>query len=379
MIYLDNNSTTKPYKSVVEKANELLVNAWANPSSSHKLGQEAKRAIEEARETICALLGIKTSELVFTSGGTEANNLAIKGTISELITKGSHIITSSIEHSSILKTCNELEENGIEVTYIDPDKNGIISAKDVEKAIKKETILISIMDSNNEIGTIQPIDEIGKLAKKHGIIFHVDGVQSIGKKRIDLTNIDLFSFSAHKFYGLKGSGALFIKRGVKISKDIFGGSQERNRRGGTENSLGIATMAIALEETYRELYPLIEKETLIRDHFEKRIVEEIENTFVNGSEVNRLPNTSSITFVGASSQSLLFTLDMKGICVSAGSACASGSLTPSHVLQAIGLSENDAKSTIRFSLGKDNTIEEIDEVVDILKQLVKKEREFSLF
>ena len=377
-VYLDNNATTPMDDRVIEVMTKVMRESYGNPSSVYQVGQKGKKIIEESREMISGLLGLKSREIVFTSGGTESNNMAIRGVARCLKKKGMHLITSAIEHSSVLNTFKDMESLGWEVTYLGADEKGKVNTEELRRSIKDETVLISIMHSNNEIGTFQPITEIGKIAKEKNIIFHVDGVQSVGKIKIDFENIDLFSFAAHKFYGPKGIGALYVKSGVKIEKLITGGHQERNRRAGTENVAGVCGMAKALEITLENLYVEMEKEKKLRNYMEKKILESIDKVTINGDLSNRLSNTSSISFEKVEAESLLFALDMKGIAVSAGSACASSTLSPSHVLEAIGFSISKAKSTLRISLGRFNQKEEIDYFVEILEMAVGNERNLNI-
>ena len=378
-VYLDNNATTKIDERVLGPMVEVMRENYGNPSSVYKIGQKSKRIIEESRELICGLLGIKIRELIFTSGGTEGNNMAIRGILDATVNKGKHIITSSIEHSSVKNTLKDLEGKGWEVTYLDVDSSGIIDPKKLEAAIRKDTVLITIMHSNNEVGTLQPIDEIGKIAKKYEIIFHVDAVQSIGKVKIEFENIDTLTFASHKFYGPKGVGALYVKSGTKIEKFITGGQQERNRRAGTENVTGIFGMGKAFEIALSNMYEEMAKEKELRDYMESTLKEKIERIFFNGDKGLRLANTSSMTIEDVEAESLLLSLDMRGVSVSAGSACASSTLTPSHVLEAIGLNKAKAKGTIRVSLGRYTTKEDIEYFVEVLINVVKIERELMIF
>ncbi|GLI58010.1 cysteine desulfurase IscS [Propionigenium maris DSM 9537] len=377
-VYLDNNATTKIDERVLEPMIEIMRGSYGNPSSVYQVGQKSKRVIEEARELMCGLLGIKTRELVFTSGGTEANNFAIRGITQAMINKGKHIITSNIEHSSVKNTLKDLEDKGWEVTYLKVDSKGVVDIEELREAIRPETVLITIMHSNNEIGTLQPVEAIGEIAKEREIPFHVDAVQSMGKVRIDLANIDTLTLASHKFYGPKGVGALYVKSGTKLDKLITGGQQERNRRGGTENVAGIFGMAKALEIALGNMYEEMAKERELRDYMEREVESRIEGVHFNGAEVERLANTSSITIKGVEAESLLLSLDMRGIAVSAGSACASSTLTPSHVLEAIGLTKPQAKGTIRVSLGRYTSREDIDYFIEVLEDVVRIEREMSI-
>lgn len=380
-IYFDNNSTTQVDKRVMEKILPYFVEKYGNPSSIHRIGQEVRKDIEEAREQIAATLGIKPGELTFTGSGTESDNMAIIGAARGNRDKGNHIITSSIEHSAVLAACKLLEKEGFEVTYLPVKQDGIVDIEELKKAVRAETILITIMHANNEIGTVQPIEEIGAIAKEKKILFHVDAVQSVGKIRFmpKEWNIDMLSFSGHKFYGPKGIGALYIRNGVKVDKIIVGGHQERNRRPGTENVPGIIGMAEALRIAYENLEEESARESALRDDLEKKLVERIPEVIVNGDREKRLPGTLSLTIKYVEGESILLNLDLKGVAVSSGSACTSGSLEPSHVVLAIGVPIEHAHGTIRFSLGRFNTQAEVDYVADILPEIVEKIRKMSPF
>lgn len=378
-IYLDNNATTAIDERVIDSLMPILSEVYGNPSSVHRFGQASKKVLEEARDTICGLLGIKNRELVYTSCGSESNNLAIKGVAKAMSAKGKHLITSKIEHSSVIKTMEALEMEGYEVSYVGVDEKGRVNLQELEKAVREDTILISIMHSNNEIGTIQPIKNISKIAKKNDIIFHVDAVQSIGKMKVDVDElgIDLMSFAAHKFYGPKGVGGLYIKDGITVEKLINGGFQERNRRAGTENIVSIHGMAKAMELAYSNLYHEWEREKELRDYLEKQVLESLDGVSVNGDTENRLCNTSSLSVEGVGAEELLFMLDMNGVAVSAGSACASGSLKPSHVLEAIGLDEKIGRSTLRISVGRFISLEDVDYFLEVFKTVVERGRRLA--
>ncbi|OQY07505.1 MAG: cysteine desulfurase NifS [Fusobacteriia bacterium 4572_132] len=380
-VYLDNNSTTKVDKEVLKTMMPYFTENYGNPSSIHKFGQKNRKVLEEARENIAKLLKIKSNELIFTGSGTESNNLAIRGVAEAYRDRGNNIITSTIEHPSVLNTCKELEKEGFEITYISVDKNGKVNLEELKNAIKTTTILISIMHANNEIGTIQDINKIGEIAKKNKILFHSDVVQSMGKFKINPkeNNIDLLSFSGHKFYGPKGIGGLYIRNGVKLKKVIAGGHQERNRRPGTENVPAIIGMAKAIEIAYENMNNHNKKEKELRDYLESELIKRIPEVKVNAESVERLPGTLSFTIKYVEGESILLNLDMKGIAVSSGSACASGSLDPSHVILAIGVPIEDAHGTLRFSIGKYNTKEEIDYVIKELPPIVEKIRSMSPF
>jgi cysteine desulfurase len=343
------------------------------------LATQNKKAVDEARGTIANALGAENSEIYFTAGGTESDNWALKATVDAYAEKGNHIITSKIEHHAILHSCEYLQKHGIEVTYIDVDENGIIKLDQLEKAIRPTTILISVMFANNEIGTIQPIKEIGEIAKKHNVLFHTDAVQAFGQVPINVNemNIDMLSASAHKLNGPKGIGFLYIRKGVKIRSLIHGGAQERQRRAGTENVPGIVGFGKAAEIAMATMEERTEKESKLRDHLFKRVLEEIPFVRVNGDKFRRLPNNANFSFQFIEGESLLIMLDMNHICASSGSACTSGSLDPSHVLLAIGLPHEIAHGSLRLTVSDENTVEEINYTVDKIKEIVDKLRKMS--
>lgn len=378
-IYLDNSASTQIDNNVLEYMFQIAKDCYANPSSVHKLGQKSRRIMDESRETIAMFLKVKSRELIFTSSGSEANNLALRGVMKSQKYKGNHIISTKIEHSSVLKTLEDLEKEGVEVTLLDVDKYGNINLEDLTKAIKPSTRLISIIHANNEIGTIQDIKSIGEICKAKNIVFHVDAVQSFGKILFypEEYNINLMSIAAHKLYGPKGIGALYISSGTKLEKIITGGYQERNRRAGTENIPAIAGFAKATELAYSIIHAESQREKELRDYMETLILEKIPSVTINGNLNNRLSNISSLTIDNAMAESILFNLDLRGICISAGSACSSGTLNPSHVLLALGHDTKMAKSSIRVSLGKFNTKEDIDEFVKQLELVVEQERNLS--
>lgn len=378
-IYLDNSASTQIDNNVLEYMFQIAKDCYANPSSVHKLGQKSRRIMDESRETIAMFLKVKSRELIFTSSGSEANNLALRGVMKSQKYKGNHIISTKIEHSSVLKTLEDLEKEGVEVTLLDVDKYGNINLEDLTKAIKPSTRLISIIHANNEIGTIQDIKSIGEICKAKNIVFHVDAVQSFGKILFypEEYNINLMSIAAHKLYGPKGIGALYISSGTKLEKIITGGYQERNRRAGTENIPAIAGFAKATELAYSIIHAESQREKELRDYMETLILEKIPSVTINGNLNNRLSNISSLTIDNATAESILFNLDLRGICISAGSACSSGTLNPSHVLLALGHDTKMAKSSIRVSLGKFNTKEDIDEFVKQLELVVEQERNLS--
>ena len=378
-IYLDNSASTQIDNNVLEYMFQIAKDCYANPSSVHKLGQKSRRIMDESRETIAMFLKVKSRELIFTSSGSEANNLALRGIMKSPKYKGNHIISTKIEHSSVLKTLEDLEKEGVEVTLLDVDKYGNINLEDLTKAIKPSTRLISIIHANNEIGTIQDIKSIGKICKAKNIVFHVDAVQSFGKILFypEEYNINLMSIAAHKLYGPKGIGALYISSGTKLEKIITGGYQERNRRAGTENIPAIAGFAKATELAYSIIHAESQREKELRDYMETLILKKIPSVTINGNLNNRLSNISNLTIDNAMAESILFNLDLRGICISAGSACSSGTLNPSHVLLALGHDTKMAKSSIRVSLGKFNTKEDIDEFVKQLELVVEQERNLS--
>ena len=379
LIYLDNAATTKTAPEVVEAMLPYFTEYYGNPSSIYELAGESKKAINEGREKIANVLGAKTNEIYFTAGGSEADNWALKATFEAYKDKGNHIITTKIEHHAILHTCEWLEKQGAKVTYLDVDENGIIRLEDLEKAITPETILISVMTANNEIGSIQPIKEIGMIAKEHGILFHTDAVQAFGQLpiNVDECNIDMLSSSAHKINGPKGIGFLYIRKGVKIRSLIHGGAQERKRRAGTENVPGIVGYGVAAERAARTMEERTAKEREVRDYLIQKIDAEIPYCRLNGHRTLRLPNNVNFSFQFVEGESLLIMLDMEGICASSGSACTSGSLDPSHVLLAIGLPHEIAHGSLRMTISEETTKEDVDFVVEKIKEIVARLRSMS--
>lgn len=371
-VYLDHAATTPVEQDVINAMLPFLKEFYGNPSTIYKAGRKAKNAIEESREIIAQTINCAPSEIIFTSGGSEANNLAIKGYSLANSYKGKHIITSLIEHPSVLNSCKYLEKTGYEITWLKVNENGELNLKELENSIKKNTILISLMHVNNEIGNINDIDKISKIAQKNKIAFHCDAVQSIGKLKIDIKDIgvNLMSFSGHKIYGPKGIGALFVKRGTRLQQLINGGHQERDMRAGTENVPGIIGLCEAFKLSKLNLKKSREYLSKIQNHFEKRILAEIPGVSINGSKDSRLYSHTNISFSGVEGEALLRGLDMKGIAVASGSACSSGSLEPSHVLSAMSESHETAHTSIRFSFGKNNTKQEIDYAIKILKKLL---------
>lgn len=378
-IYLDNAATTKTSPEVFEAMKPYFSELYGNPSSIYAFGGKAKAAVEEAREIIADSIGAKTNEIYFTGGGSESDNWAIIGAAEAYKSKGRHIITSKIEHHGVLHTCKYLEKNGYEVTYLNVDEKGFVDIEELKRAIRPETILITIMYANNEIGTIEPVAEIGRIAKEHGILFHTDAVQAYGHIpiNVDNENIDMLSASAHKLNGPKGIGFLYIRKGVKIGSYIHGGGQERSRRAGTHNVPGIVGFGKAAELALSNMEDRIKKQTELRDYFIKRVTEEIKYVRINGDLTKRLPNNINVCFRFIEGESMLILLDMNGICASSGSACTSGSLDPSHVLLALGLPHEIAHGSLRITLSQETVKEDLDYVVDKLKEIVDRLRSMS--
>ncbi len=378
-IYLDNAATTRTAQEVVDAMLPYFTESYGNPSSIYELGQRSKEAITNAREEIARVIGAKTEEIYFTGGGSEADNWAIKAAYEAYKNKGNHIITTKIEHHAVLHTCQYLEKQGARVTYLDVDENGLVDLEQLQKAISPETILITIMFANNEIGTIEPVKEIGMIAREHGILFHTDAVQAFGQVPIDVDemNIDMLSSSAHKINGPKGIGCLYIRKGVKIRSFVHGGAQERKRRAGTENVPGIVGYGVAARMAAETMEERTKKERELRDYFIRRVLEEVPYVRLNGDPVKRLPNNANFSFQFIEGESLLIMLDMKGIAGSSGSACTSGSLDPSHVLLAIGLPHEIAHGSLRLTLGADTTKEDLDYTLEQIKEIVAKLRNLS--
>ena len=378
-IYLDNAATTPTDARVLEAMLPFFSQMYGNPSSLHVFGQEAKHAIEEARYIVAQFIGAKQEEIIFTSGGTESNNSAIKGVAYARHDKGNHIITSKIEHHAVLEPCHFLEKQGFEVTYIPVDEFGLVDPADVKKAITGKTILISIMQANNEIGTIEPIAEIGKIAREKGMYFHTDAVQTLGHIPINVSelNVDLLSASGHKLYGPKGVGILYVKKGIRMLPFMHGGDQEQGRRASTHNVPGIVGFGKAVELAKEEMAKEIEQLTLLRDKLIKGILDKIEYARLNGHPAERLPNNVNVSISYVEGESMLLNLDMEGIACSTGSACTSSSLEPSHVLAAIGLSHELAHGSLRFSLGRLTSEEDTDYVLKVLPGIVRKLRAMS--
>ncbi len=376
-VYMDNSATTAVHPDVTEAMLPYFSEKYGNPSSIYTIGRQAKRAIEESRQKVADLIGAKKEEIIFTGSGTESDNLAIKGIAFKNRNKGNHIITSSIEHHAVLHTCKYLEKNGFRVTYLPVDKDGLVNPEEAGKAITPETILISVMHANNEIGSIQPIEEIGRIAKEKDIPFHTDAVQTAGKIPVEVNalNVSLLSMSAHKIYGPKGVGALYIKKGTIVEPQMHGGGHERNIRSSTENVPGIVGFGKACELA-KEHLPDEKEISALRDRLIKGILE-IKDSYLNGHPTKRLPNNANFRFSYIEGESLILNLDMKGVAASTGSACSSTSLEPSHVLMAIGLRPEEAHGSLRFSLGRENTQDEVDYVISILPEIVNKLRMIS--
>lgn len=373
-VYLDNAATTKPYTEVMDAVYNCLRDSWGNPSSLHQIGFNAKEMIQDAREKIARTLGCLPEEIYFTSGGSESDNWALKMIAHEYQVYGRHIITSTIEHKAILKSCRWLQKQGFDISYVEPDERGYINPKDIQELLRDDTILVSIMTANNEIGTIQPIKEIGDICKEHGVLFHTDAVQAYGHIRMNVNNlgVQLLSASGHKFGGPKGVGFLYVKNGVDLIPYIHGGGQERVLRAGTENVPGIVGMGIAADRSDM-MITLHDNDLYIeglRDHFIERIIHEISGVKLNGSLINRLPNNVNFTFEGVGAQSAVQLLSDMEVYCSAGSACNNGDPSPSHVLTAIGLTKDEAQSSLRFSLGVDTTKDDVDYAIDMIKLVV---------
>ena len=379
IIYLDNAATTRTKPEVAEAMLPYFTEYYGNPSSVYDFAASAKQAVLEAREIIAGSIGAQAREIYFTGCGTEADNWAIKAAADAYREKGNHIITSRIEHHAVLHTCEYLEKQGFEITYLDVDENGVVKLEELKKAIRPSTILISIMFANNEIGTIQPIRKIGEIAKEHGILFHTDAVQAYGHLpiQVDDLHIDMMSASGHKINGPKGVGFLYIRTGVKIRSFMHGGAQERKRRAGTENVPGIVGFGKAAQIAFSNMEERACHERELRDYLMERVMEEIPYTRINGDRVNRLPNNANFAFQFIEGESLLIMLDGKGICGSSGSACTSGSLDPSHVLLAIGLPHEIAHGSLRLTMSEENTKEEMDFVVESIKEIVQRLRNMS--
>lgn len=379
VVYADNAATTPVSPSAFQAMEPYYTACYGNPSSIYSVGRQAKKALEESREAIAACLGAQPAEIFFTSGGSEADNWAIKGAAHSMAKKGrKHIITSKFEHHAVLHTCAALEKEGFQVTYLDVHSNGIVRPEEVEKAIRPDTALVTIMYANNEIGTIQPIPEIGEICRKHNVLFHTDAVQAVTNVPIHVKeqNIDMLSLSAHKFHGPKGVGVLYCKKGLNLPNLIDGGAQERGKRAGTENVAGIVGMAAAMKDACETMEERSQRLTAMRDRLIRGILQ-IDRSRLNGDPVKRLPGNASFCFEGVEGESILLMLDIQGICASSGSACTSGSLDPSHVLLSIGLPHEVAHGSLRLSFSDQNTEEDIDRILEVLPGLIERLRSMS--
>lgn len=379
-VYLDNNATTRMREEVLEAMLPYYKDIYGNASSIHEFGRTARLGIDAARQKVADLLGAASKEeIIFTSSGTEADNFAVKGVAHALKSKGNHIITSSIEHQAVLNTCKFLEKDGYKVTYLKVDKYGIVDLEELKRSITDKTILITIMYANNEVGTIEPVEEIGKIAKERGIYFHTDAVQAVGKVPFEAKNmnVDLLAMSAHKIYGPKGVGVLYIRKGTKVTQLLHGGHHEMGKRASTENVAGIVGLGMAAELAKKEMGSEIKRLTELRDYLYKGITTNIEDVRLNGHPEKRLPNTLNVGFKYLEGESIILNLDMEGIAASTGSACTSGSLEPSHVLTAMGSDPADTQGSVRFSLGRDNTKEDMDYVIKVLPPIIKRLRDMS--
>lgn len=378
-IYMDHSATTPVHPAVLEAMLPYFTKNFGNASSVHSFGRDAKNAIEEAREKIADFVGAQPNEIIFTSGGTESDNFAIEGVAFENSKKGNHIITSVIEHHAVLNTCKHLESHGFQVSYVSVDEHGIVDLDHLKSLIRDETILITIMHANNEIGTIEPISEISAIAKENGIIFHTDAVQSVGKVPVNVNDlgVDLMTMSAHKIYGPKGIGALYIRKGTKIEPLIRGGHHERNRRAGTENVPSIVGFGKAVEVASADMKQESKRMWELTERLKDGLFEKIEYVYENSHPTKRVPNIINLSFDYVEGESIILNLDIKGVAASTGSACTSGSLEPSHVLTALGLCASTAQGAVRFSLGRDNTIEDVDYIIDIMPEIINKLRQMS--
>lgn len=379
-VYLDNNATTQVDPVVIERINEYFFESFGNASSVHSFGQKARAGLEEARRQVALLLEASPAEIIFTSGGTEADNLAVRGVALAGREKGRHLVTSRIEHPAVLRTCESLEAEGFEVTYLDVDSGGVVDPGQLERSLREDTILVSIMFANNETGVIQPLEEMAPLVRERGIPFHCDAVQGAAKASlsIDRFPVDLLSISAHKFHGPKGVGALYLRRGTPLQPAMLGGSHERKQRAGTENVPGIVGFGKACELAVERQEEFVANVSLLRDRLEHGILQSIDSVQVNGAGQKRLPHVTNISFEGVEGEALLVALDFQGIAVSTGAACASGSISPSHVLTAMGLPDRLTRGSIRFSLSRLTTGEEIDHVLDVLPGIVQRMREMTV-
>ena len=378
-IYLDYNSTTPVDRAVLEAMLPYFADSFGNASSIHSAGQRGRAAVDAARESVAALIGAKPAEIVFTSGGTEADNLALFGAVAASNQTRKHIITTAIEHHAVLNAAQALEKQGVEVTFVPVGASGIVDPEDIRRALRPESILISVMHANNEIGTIQPIEEIGRIAAEAEVYFHSDAVQSAGKLPLDVNRlgVDFLSLSAHKIYGPKGVGALYVRAGTPLEPQFYGGHHERDQRPGTENVPGIVGLGKAAELANENLTGDVLQLAILRDRLERALVGSLPSVRINGDAKWRIPNTTNLAFAGASGESLVIALDLQGVACSTGAACSSGAVEPSHVLLAIGLSPDDARSSLRFSLGRTTTSDEIESAIEIIPAAVERLRALS--
>ena len=378
-IYFDHNATTPLAPEVLAAMLPYLTEEFGNASSIHAYGQNARGAVEQARSSVAALLGARAADIMFTSGGTESNNHAILGAVAAAPGKSKHVITSAIEHVAVLDTCRALAKNGVDLTILPVDREGLVNPEDVRRAIRPETVLITLMLANNETGTIEPIEEIGKIAAEKGIVFHTDAVQAAGKIPIDVEKlgVDLLSISAHKFCGPKGVGALYIRKGTQLAPLMYGGHSERDRRPGTEDVAAIAGMGKAAELALLDMREESERVGAMRDRLERGLLDRVPHSWVNGARAPRVPNTSNLTFPFIEGESMVIALDLKGIACSTGAACSSGAVEPSHVLIALGLAPEDARATLRLSLGRQTTEEEIDFALETIPPVIERLRHLS--
>lgn len=377
--YFDHNATTPVSSEVMEALVPVLREVWGNASSIHYWGQVAKQRLETARRQLAALIGARPQEIVFLSGGTEADNLAILGTVRRASKPRKHVITSAVEHPAVLATCAQLEREGVEVTYLPVSSEGVVDPDDVRRALRPETVLVSVMHANNEIGVLQPVAEIARIARGAGVVFHSDGVQALGKLPVNVESlgVDLYSMSGHKIYAPKGIGALYVRRGTPLAPILYGGHQERDRRPGTENVPGAVALGAAASWIRANLEGEAARLAAIRDRLERGILERVPQAAVNGGRAPRTPNTTNISFAGLEGEAMVIALDLKGFAVSTGSACSSGAIEPSHVLTALGLPAEKAKASVRFSLGRSNTEEQVDALIEAVVEVAERLRRLS--
>jgi cysteine desulfurase len=377
--YFDHNATTPVSAEVLETLAVVLRDVWGNASSIHYWGQAAKQRLETARRQVAALIGARPQEIVFLSGGTEADNLAILGTVRRAPKPRKHVITTAVEHPAVLATCAQLQREGVEVTYLPVSSEGLVDPDDVRRALRPETVLVSVMHANNEIGVIQPLSDIARITREAGVLFHSDGVQALGKipVNVEALGVDLYSLSGHKIYAPKGIGALYVRRGTPLAPILYGGHHERDRRPGTENVPGAVAFGAAASWMQANLEPEALRLAALRDRLERGILERIPQATVNGGNAPRTPNTTNISFAGVEGEAMVIALDLKGFAVSTGSACSSGAIEPSHVLIALGLPAEKAKASVRFSLGRSNTAEQVDALIEAVAEVAARLRRLS--